>query len=384
MNIHEFQAKTLLAEYGVSSPQFEMVEAKAGIEAALDKILAPYVVKAQIHSGGRGKAGGVLLCKDREAAKKAAEAVFGKVLVTAQTGPAGRTVKKIMITSVCEIVHEYYLGITVDRDSGEVVFIASSEGGVSIETTAAEHPERIVKVRVNIDSGLRDYHVRFIADSLGIGFAELRAVCVGAYELFIQKDCSLLEINPLAQVSTGLTALDAKIVFDDNALFKHPELSDFYDESEEDPRETEAFKYGLNYVALSGNIGCVVNGAGLAMATMDIIDSCGAKAANFLDVGGSASKEKITNAFKILLSDSSVRVILINIFGGIMQCDVFARGIVEAVSEIKPPVPIVIRLDGTNAKLAKKIILDAGLDLIPAATMREAAELCAQISGGVN
>lgn len=387
MKIHEYQACALLSQYGVEVARGTVVlTAEAAEKAAAALGGERYVVKAQIHSGGRGKAGGVKLAHSPAEAGTIAADMLGSRLITKQTGPEGKLVRTLLITRAVEIEKEYYLSFAVDPDAARVVMLGSGAGGTEIEETAAKTPEQIFRQDIDLTIGLRPYQARRMAKLIGISkeltqsFIESAA---GLYRLFMEKDCSLVEINPLVQTRDGrLLALDAKINFDSNALFRHPDITALNDPGEEDEREHQAAQYGLSYIPLDGEIGCLVNGAGLAMATMDILAYFGGRPDNFLDVGGSATQEKITGAFRILLNDSRVRVLLINIFGGIMKCDVIARGIVAAAAENKPNVPIVARLEGTNAQLGQEILEKSGLDIISAATMEQAARtavsLCTQ------
>jgi succinyl-CoA synthetase beta subunit len=386
MNIHEYQAKELLKRRGVPVP--DGFVAWTPDEAASVKLPGPvYVVKAQIHAGGRGAGhfaddpdgkGGVRLARSREEVRAAAEAMLGHRLVTKQTGPAGRPVHRVYVEAGCDIARELYLSLLVDRSSGRVTLIASTEGGMEIEDVAAHSPEKIMRVAIDPAGGISGYHARRLAHGLGLTVTQTAAFArflPPLYRTFTELDCAVVEINPLV-VTAGdeVIALDAKISFDDNALFRHPELEKLHDESEEDPRELEAAKYNLNYVALDGNIGCLVNGAGLAMATMDIIKLYGAAPANFLDVGGGATKERVTAAFKIILSDPNVEGILVNIFGGIMRCDVIAEGVIAAAREVKLSVPLVVRLEGTNVALGKEILAKSNLPIIAADNLADAAE----------
>ncbi|MDR3228856.1 MAG: ADP-forming succinate--CoA ligase subunit beta [Puniceicoccales bacterium] len=375
MNIHEYQAKELFAEYGVATPK----GFPAKIPAEFDVALANFpegvvVVKSQIHAGGRGKGtftngyqGGVKVAKTKADARAAAEAMLGNTLVTKQTGPAGRKVQTVYFDTASAIKKEYYLAILLDRATAQPVIVASTEGGMSIEEVAANTPEKIVKVRVDPALGLQDYQKRQLAFALGFKgdlLKQFGKLIAGLYNLFWEKDCSMVEINPLATTNDDhLIALDAKVGFDDNALFRHPEIVALRDLNEEDPKEVEASKFGLNYIALDGSIACLVNGAGLAMSTMDIIKHFGGNPANFLDVGGGASKEAVSAAFKIILSDKNVKGILVNIFGGIMDCDVIAQGIVAAVRETGLQLPLVVRLEGNNAANGKKTLDAAAADL---------------------
>lgn len=380
MKIHEYQAKELLAKYGVAVQKGYMAETPEDAVKMAEALGGElYVVKAQVHSGGRGKAGGVKLARSLKEVNEVAKNMLGMKLVTNQTGPEGKTVRKILITEAADIEKEYYLSVTVDNERAGFMVIASGEGGTEIEDTAAKHPEKIVKQFIPYATGLKDYHARYVARKMGIPSELIKpfiAMLKSMYEVLVDKDCSLVEINPLVVTKQGkLLALDAKVNFDDNALFRHPDIAELRDFNEEDPKETEASKYDLNYISLTGNIGCMVNGAGLAMATMDIIKAFGGTPANFLDVGGSATTERVTAAFKILLSDPNVKAIMVNIFGGIMKCDVIAAGIVEAAHETNLTMPLVVRLDGTNVEKGKEILSSSGLKIIPASSMAEAAHL---------
>ena len=379
MKIHEYQAVQLFREFGIATaagvPAFTPEEA---VEAARTLPGPVYVVKAQIHSGGRGKAGGVKIAKSLEEVKDYAEKLLGATLVTKQTGPEGKVVQRLFITEGVDIEKEYYVSFAVDGQSAKIVMIASAEGGTEIEEVAEHSPEKIIKEYIDPTIGLRGYQARHAADLLGLKGDEVKqfmSIASGLYKLFLAKDCSLVEINPLAKLKDGrMVAIDAKVNFDDNALFPHKELQELRDLSEEDPKETEAAKYDLNYIPLKGNIGCMVNGAGLAMATMDIIKYYGAEPANFLDCGGGATAEKVAGAFKILLSDPDVKGIMVNIFGGIMKCDVIAQGIVEGSRQVGLNVPLVVRLEGTNAEAGKQILRESGLDITPADSMADAAQ----------
>ena len=381
MNIHEYQAKELLSKYGVSVPKgrvaFTLDEAEETAKGIL-KNNSVCVVKAQIHAGGRGKAGGVKLAKSHSEARQYAEGMLGKKLVTHQTGPEGKEVKKVLIEEGCQINRELYLGMVVDRAAQRVVVMASSEGGVEIEEVAAKSPEKILKEYVDPAVGLIPFQARKLAFGLGIDKALVNKTVKfmdGLYKVFVETDASMAEINPLVITKGGdILALDAKMGFDDNGLFRHKEVHDMRDLDEEDPKEIEASRHSLNYVALDGNIGCMVNGAGLAMATMDIIKLYGGMPANFLDVGGGANKEQVTAAFKILMSDVKVKAVLINIFGGIMRCDIIAEGVIAAVKEVGIKVPLVVRLQGTNVELGRKILSESGLNIITAEKMDEAGE----------
>ncbi len=378
MNLHEYQAKQVLAGFGVPVPRGVPVLAPDGIEAAVDELGGPvWVVKAQIHAGGRGKAGGVKVCGGRDEAVAAARGMFGTVLVTHQTGPGGREVRRVYLEEGAAIAHEYYLGAVVDRESGRVALMASRQGGVDIETVAAENPEAIVTVAVDPASGFQPHHGRVLAFGLGLAGSGAKAaarLARAVYDAVLGSDASMVEINPLIETAEGaLVALDAKIGIDDNALFRQPEIAALRDADEEDPAERAAAGHGLSYVKLDGAIGCMVNGAGLAMATMDIIKLHGAEPANFLDVGGGATRTRVTEAFKIILSDANVRAILVNIFGGIMRCDVIAEGIVAAAREVALDLPLVVRLEGTNVEKGKAILAGSGIDLIPADDLGDAA-----------
>ncbi|MGH7055981.1 MAG: ADP-forming succinate--CoA ligase subunit beta [Stellaceae bacterium] len=379
MNIHEYQAKELLAKFGVAVPKGAVAYTAAeAVEAARRLPGPPWVVKAQIHAGGRGKAGGVKLARSEDAVAEAARALLGHTLVTHQTGPLGRTVKRVYVEEGCAIARELYLGLLVDRASGRVTLIGSTEGGVEIEEVAAKTPERILQVAIDPASGIEPFHARRLAFGLGLKGLQIGVAVkfVSAlYRAFCELDAAIAEINPLVVTGAGdLVALDAKISFDDNALFRHPEIEALRDPGEEDPTELEAGKHGLSYIKLDGNIGCMVNGAGLAMATMDIIKSSGGSPANFLDVGGGATRERVATAFKLILSDPNVEGILVNIFGGIMRCDVIAEGVVAAAREINLHVPLVVRLEGTNVDLGKRIMQQSGLPILAAENLADAAQ----------
>ena len=378
MNIHEYQAKGLLAQYGVAVP-------KGGVAYTVDeseKVAADlggpvWVVKAQIHAGGRGKGGGVKVVKSLAEVKDAAAKMLGMMLVTHQTGPAGKEVKRIYIEDGCEIARELYLGLLVDRDSSRLTFMASTEGGMDIEEVAAKTPEKILMVPIDPAAGLQSHHAREIAYGLGLEGDQVKSavkLIFGLYRAFNETDASLLEINPLVVSAAGeVIALDAKMNFDDSALYRHKDVVKLRDEDEEDPAEIEAQKHDLNYIKLDGSIGCMVNGAGLAMATMDIIKLHGGSPANFLDVGGGATRDRVTEAFKLILSDPNVEGILVNIFGGIMRCDVIADGVVAAAKEVSLHVPLVVRLEGTNVEQGNKIIADSGLPIVTADDLGDAA-----------
>ena len=379
MNIHEYQAKGLLAGFGVATLRggvaYSVDEAEA---VARDVGGSVWVVKAQIHAGGRGKGGGVKVVKSAAEVKEVADQMIGMTLITSQTGPAGKKVRRIYIEEGCDIARELYLGMLVDRGAGCITVMASTEGGVEIEEVAAATPEKIIRVTVDPVVGLQPFHARKIAFGLGLEGRQVSAavtLLLGVYRAFRDSDASLIEINPLAVTADGaVIALDAKMNFDDNALFRHKDIAEMRDENEEDPSELEASRHELNYVKLDGAIGCMVNGAGLAMATMDIIKLYGGEPANFLDVGGGATRERVTAAFKIILSDANVEGILVNIFGGIMRCDVIAEGVVAAAREVDLNVPLVVRLEGTNVALGKKILAESGLAVVSAENLADAAE----------
>ncbi len=379
MNIHEYQAKAVLKDFGVTVgrglPAFTVKDAVSAAEQLGGPI---WVVKAQIHAGGRGKGGGVKVVKSIDEVKAEAERMLGMTLVTHQTGPAGKQVNRLYIEDGCAIERELYLSILVDRATSRISFIASTEGGMDIEQVAAETPEKILTLSVDPATGIQGHHGRSIAYALGLEGAQVKQ-CVkligNLYRAFTETDMSLLEINPLVVTKENdLVCLDAKVNFDSNALYRHPKIMELRDETEEDPAELEASKYDLNYIKLDGKIGCMVNGAGLAMATMDIIKLYGSEPANFLDVGGGATKEKVTEAFKIILSDDNVEGILVNIFGGIMRCDIIAEGVVAAAKEVELDVPLVVRLEGTNVELGKEIMANSGLPIISADDLADAAE----------
>jgi succinyl-CoA synthetase beta subunit len=379
MNIHEYQAKAVLKEFGVPVPRgvpaFSVDEA---VKAAGELGGPVWVVKAQIHAGGRGKGGGVKVVKSADAVKTEAQRMLGMTLVTHQTGPHGRVVKRLYVEEGSAIARELYLSMLVDRATSRVAIIVSTEGGMDIEEVAHKTPEKIVTVQIDPVTGYQPHHGRRIAQALNVSgdtAKQMQKVVGDLYRAFLAKDMSLLEINPLVITDKGsVICLDAKLNFDDNALYRHPEIEALHDPNEEDPAELEAKKFDLNFIKLDGSIGCLVNGAGLAMATMDIIKLYGEEPANFLDVGGGASKEKVTAAFKILLKDKGVKGILVNIFGGIMRCDIIAEGIIAAAKETGLPVPLVARLSGTNADLGKKLLAESGLNLIPADDLADAAE----------
>jgi succinyl-CoA synthetase beta subunit len=386
MNIHEYQAKALLKEYGVSVLAGQVAYTPDEAEAAARALGGPaWVVKAQIHAGGRGKGGGVKLARSVEEVRQLADRMLGMNLVTHQTGPGGRQVRRVYVEDGCAIARELYLGAVIDRAASRLTLMASTEGGVDIEEVAAHSPEKIIKVAIDPAIGFQPFHGRQIAFGLGLegkqvgkAVAFMRGVC----EAFTELDASLIEINPLVVTETGdLVALDAKMNFDGNALYRQPKLAELRDLDEEDPHEIEASRHELNYIKLDGNIGCMVNGAGLAMATMDIIKLYGGAPANFLDVGGGATKERVTAAFKLLLSDPQVEGVLINIFGGIMRCDVIAEGVVAAAREVNLGVPLVVRLEGTNVDLGKQILGESGLAITAASDLADAAEKVAAAVG---
>ena len=390
MNIHEYQAKELLEKFGVAVPR----GSSAGTPEEVERVARALgtnnlVVKAQIHAGGRGKGtfkngfkGGVQLCKTASQARDFAKQMLGETLVTHQTGPVGKVVNKVLVAESVEIKRELYFAILIDRESSAPLIVASTEGGVEIETVAEKSPEKIIREAIDPALGLQPYQTRKLAKQLGFASVEMRAACklfTALYKLFIACDCSMVEVNPLVVTTGGeVLALDAKFNFDDNALFRHPEILAMRDIEEEDPREVEASKSNLNYIGLDGNIACLVNGAGLAMATMDIIKHYGGEPANFLDVGGSANEQQVTEAFKILVADAKVQAILVNIFGGIMKCDVIAQGIINAVRYLENNngriVPLVVRLEGTNVKLGMKMLTESGLQIVVAENISDAAE----------
>jgi len=384
MNLHEYQAKELLSRYGVKVPRGKMVESVADAARAAEELGLPVVIKAQIHAGGRGKAGGVKLARTAADVPKMAGEILGKKLVTPQTGAEGKEVRKLLVEEGLAIQQELYLSFLVDRSLGRPVCIASSAGGMEIEKVAAETPEKILRAEVDPAVGLRPYQARRIAYGLGLVEDVHRkavAFLLSLYQVFRGLDCSLLEINPCLVTEEGeVLALDAKINLDDNALFRHKDLLLLRDITEEAPLEVEASKFGLNYIKLDGDVGCMVNGAGLAMATMDIIKLSGSSPANFLDVGGGASAEQVKNAFRILTSDPQVKAVLINIFGGILRCDRLAEGVIAAVQELGVKAPIVIRMEGTNVELGKKMLAESGLNFTTANSMKEAAEKVANLA----
>jgi len=378
MKIHEYQAKQTLAKFGVATPRGEVAYSPEEARAVAERLGGTVVVKAQIHAGGRGKAGGVKLAYNLNDAERIAGEMLGKKLVTIQTGPEGRVVKRVLIEEGLDVGRELYLGLVIERASGCPVFMASSEGGVEIEVVAAQHPERILKEFIDPALGLQPFQARKLAFGLELD-AKLVNEAVrffsSLYQAMIATDASLVEINPFVVTRDGrLLALDAKMNFDDNALYRHKDIRELRDLDEEDPLEVKASNYSLNYIRLDGNVGCMVNGAGLAMATMDIIQYAGGRPANFLDVGGGANEEQVRRGFEIILSDANVRAVLINIFGGIMRCDIVANGVVAAVKSLGIKTPVVIRLEGTNVELGQKILRDSGLNFTVAGGMKDAAE----------
>jgi succinyl-CoA synthetase beta subunit len=375
VNVHEYQAKALLREFGVAVPNGRLATTPAEAEEAARALGGgTVVVKAQVHAGGRGKGGGIKLAKSPDEAKHVASEILGMTLRTPQTGPEGKVVHKVYVEEGSAIANELYLAITLDRAAEQLAIIASTEGGMSIEEVAEATPEKIITVHVDPNLGLQDHHVRRVGYGLGLAakqIDQLRAFLGGLYRVFLEKDASLAEINPLVVTEVGdLFALDGKLNFDDNALYRHPDVAAMHDPEEEDPRELEAKKIDLAYVGLDGNIGCMVNGAGLAMATLDLIKTCGGVPANFLDAGGGADKEKV----KLILRDPNVRAILVNIFGGIVRCDLIAEGVVAAAAELGVKIPLVVRLQGTNAAEGRAILAQSGLDITPAETLGEAGE----------
>lgn len=379
MNIHEYQGKEIFRAMGVAVPEGRVAfTAEEAVEKAKELNSDVYVVKAQIHAGGRGKAGGVKIAKSLSEVETYANELLGKQLVTHQTGPEGKEVKRLYIEEGCDIQKEYYVGFVIDRATDRITLMASEEGGTEIEEVAAKTPEKIFKETIDPVIGLSPFQARRIAFNINIPKESVNKAAkflLSLYNVFVEKDCSIVEINPLVTTGDGdVLALDAKLNFDDNALFRHKDILELRDLEEEDPKEIQASKYDLSYIALDGDIGCMVNGAGLAMATMDTINHFGSTPANFLDVGGGATKEKVTEAFKIILGDDNVKGIFVNIFGGIMKCDVIAEGIVAAVKEVELTLPLVVRLEGTNVKRGKEILNESGLAIEPAATMAEGAQ----------
>ncbi|AWC29389.1 ADP-forming succinate--CoA ligase subunit beta [Bacillus cytotoxicus] len=386
MNIHEYQGKAILRSYGVSVPNGKVAfTVEEAVEAAKELGTDVCVVKAQIHAGGRGKAGGVKVAKNLDEVRTYAENILGSTLVTHQTGPEGKEVKRLLIEEGCDIKKEYYVGLVLDRATSQVVLMASEEGGTEIEEVAEKTPEKIFKEYIDPAVGLQGFQARRIAFHINIPkelVGQAVKFMMGLYRVFIEKDCSIAEINPLVTTGDGkVMALDAKLNFDSNALYRHKDILELRDLDEEDPKEIEASKYDLNYIPLDGNIGCMVNGAGLAMATMDIIKHYHGDPANFLDVGGGATAEKVTEAFKIILSDKNVKGIFVNIFGGIMKCDVIAEGVVEATKQVGLELPLVVRLEGTNVELGKKILNESGLNIVAAESMADGAQKIVSLVG---
>lgn len=379
MNVHEYQAKSLMREYGISVLRGEVAKTvDEAVEGAKKLGGNVWVVKAQIHAGGRGKAGGVKVAKSLDEVKQYASEILGATLVTHQTGPEGKKVLTLLVEEGCEIDHEYYAGLVLDRATGKVTFMASSEGGVEIEKVAEETPEKIIKVAIDPAAGFTPMVGRKLAYGIGLKdkdqIKKASSFFAGLYKMYMEKDCTIAEINPMVTTKSGdVIALDAKLNFDGNALFRRPEIEELRDPTEESAKELEAAQYGLSYIELDGNIGCLVNGAGLAMGTMDIIKLHGGEPANFLDVGGGATKETVQKAFTIILSDPNVKAILVNIFGGIMKCDIIAEGVVGAAQALGVKVPLVVRLEGTNVALGKKILNESDLDIIAAEDLADAA-----------
>ncbi|HDR4762822.1 TPA: ADP-forming succinate--CoA ligase subunit beta [Bacillus thuringiensis] len=386
MNIHEYQGKAVLRSYGVSVPNGKVAfTVEEAVEAAKELGTDVCVVKAQIHAGGRGKAGGVKVAKNLDEVRTYAESILGTTLVTHQTGPEGKEVKRLLIEEGCDIKKEYYVGLVLDRATSQVVLMASEEGGTEIEEVAEKTPEKIFKEYIDPAVGLQGFQARRIAFNINIPkelVGQAVKFMMGLYRAFIEKDCSIAEINPLVTTGEGkVMALDAKLNFDSNALYRHKDILELRDLDEEDSKEIEASKYDLNYIPLDGNIGCMVNGAGLAMATMDIIKHYHGDPANFLDVGGGATAEKVTEAFKIILSDKNVKGIFVNIFGGIMKCDVIAEGVIEATKQVGLELPLVVRLEGTNVELGKEILNESGLNIVAAESMADGAQKIVSLVG---
>ncbi len=383
MKIHEYQAKELFRKYKVPTLAGGVATTVDGIVTEASKLELPVAVKAQIHAGGRGKGGGVKLAKTQEEVKKYAEEILGMTLVTKQTGPEGRLVKTVLVEQGCDIAKELYLSIILDRATATITIVASEAGGMDIEEVAEKTPEKIIKVAINPVTGIKGHHLNQVGFGLNLPkevLKEFAGILRGLYNLFVDYDCSMVEINPL--VITGdnhIIALDAKVDVDSNSLFRHPDIVAYHDPNEDDPLEAEAAKYNLNYINLDGNVGNMVNGAGLAMATMDIIKQVGAEPANFLDVGGGADAEMVENGFKIILSDDKVKGILINIFGGILRCDVLAQGVVQAAKAVNLSVPVVVRMEGTNVEEGRRILQESGLSLVTATDLADAAEKVAEI-----
>jgi len=388
MNVHEYQAKDLMRKFGIKVLKGEVAKTVEEAVSAAAKLGGKvWVVKAQIHAGGRGKAGGVKVAKSLDEVKKFANDILHSTLVTHQTGPEGKKVNTLLIEEGCNIAKEFYLGIVLDRSTSKVTFMASKEGGVEIEEVAHKNPEAIIKVPVEPGAGYQPYIGRILSNALGldaISAKDADAFYKGLYKLYIESDCSIAEINPLVLTADNqMIALDAKLNFDENAMFRHPEIAAYRDLTEESAKEVEASKYGLSYIELDGNIGCLVNGAGLAMATLDIVKLHGGNAANFLDVGGGATKEAVEQAFRIILSDPNVKAILVNIFGGIMKCDIIAEGVIAAAKAVSLKVPLVVRLEGTNVDLGKKILNESGLAITAAGDLGDAAKKVVAAAKGV-
>ena len=383
MKIHEYQAKELFRKYKVPTPEGGVSDSVEGVEKIAAKLGLPVAVKAQIHAGGRGKGGGVQLARTDAEVSAAADAILGMTLVTKQTGPEGRIVKKVLVEKGVGILKELYLSIIPDRETACVTLVASQDGGMDIEEVAEKSPERIIKVAVNPVTGIQGYHLRRVMFGLELEkslMKQFSAILRNLYHLFVDYDCSMVEINPLIVTDeNAIVALDAKMDIDSNALYRHPDVTEMHDPNEDDPTELEAAKYNLNYINLDGNVGNMVNGAGLAMATMDIIKQAGAEPANFLDVGGGANAEMVENGFRLILSDPKVKGILINIFGGILRCDVLAQGVVQAAEKVKLSVPVVVRMEGTNVEEGRRILAESGLKLINANDLADAAEKIAGI-----
>lgn len=386
MKIHEYQAKQLFQKYGVPVPEGEISTDSQGVVDIAQRLGLPVAVKAQIHAGGRGKGGGVKVARTIEEAGEAGEAILGMNLVTKQTGPEGRLVKTVLIEKGVSIKKELYLSIIPDRDTANITIVASQDGGMDIEEVAEQRPERIIKVPVNPLNGIQGFHVRQVIFGLELDAAlmkEFGAILRKLYALFVEYDCSMVEINPLIVTEdNGIIALDAKIDIDSNALYRHSDVVAMHDPNEDDPTEAEAAKFNLNYIKLDGNVGNMVNGAGLAMATMDIIKQAGAEPANFLDVGGGANAEMVENGFRIILSDPNVKAILVNIFGGILRCDVLAQGVVQAAGKVQLGVPVVVRMEGTNVEEGRRILAESGMTLINAEDLSDAASKIAHIVAG--
>lgn len=379
MNVHEYQAKEILAKYGVPVQKGKVASSvEEATQIAQELKVKSYVLKAQIHAGGRGKGGGIKMAKNVDEVRVLASQLLGMRLVTPQTGASGKIVRKILVAESINIKKEYYLGMVVDRSEAKIVLMGSQEGGMDIEEVAKHHPEKLLKLHIDPTLGISPFQARQLVYDLEIDKSltnKAIGAITGLYKAFVESDCSLAEINPLAVSREGdLIAIDAKLNFDDNALYRHPDISAMRDPNEEDPRELDAKSHGLSYVSLDGNIGCMVNGAGLAMATMDLIKLHGGQPANFLDVGGGASTEQVVHAFKLILADERVKAILVNIFGGIMKCDVIANGVIEAAKQIQLKVPLVVRLEGTNVDLGRKLISESGLNIIAASSLEEAAK----------